>query len=116
MSYQPDPTQPLSLDPNSERYRVCPECQMPFMAAHLLSKFCCNKHRNAFNNRRKRIEKKQKANFTVETTSQQTVSEAFEKPIISENNVAVKQEEGNADGECNPYRLFGLLKVMGLDV
>lgn len=46
-----------NLDPESEYYCVCPECERPFMSERLGRKFCSRKHANDYNNRLKRENK-----------------------------------------------------------
>ncbi|MCG3165332.1 MAG: hypothetical protein POELPBGB_01095 [Bacteroidia bacterium] len=46
-----------NLDPESEYYRICPECGTPFMTDHLSRKFCDKKHADNYNNRLKRENK-----------------------------------------------------------
>lgn len=47
----------LKLNPQSDRYRICPECTIPFMTPHLGRHFCSTKCANTLNNRIKRHQK-----------------------------------------------------------
>ena len=47
----------FKLDPTAERYRVCPECEKPFMTPHLGRDYCSKKCANDHNNRNKRHDK-----------------------------------------------------------
>ena len=45
----------LKLNPNSDRYRICPECKIHFMANHRGMDFHSRKCANDYNNRMKKI-------------------------------------------------------------
>jgi ribosomal protein S27AE len=45
------------LDPNSDHYRICPECGEELMVNHGNRDYCDNKCGNYFNNRKKKLKK-----------------------------------------------------------
>jgi len=45
---------PLNLDKNSDRYRICPNCTIPFMTSHRGSDFCCPSCHDEYNNKKKK--------------------------------------------------------------
>lgn len=46
---------PYKMDPNSDRYRKCPNDGVEFMAEHRSEKFCCAKCADEFHNEKKRL-------------------------------------------------------------
>ncbi|UPT69036.1 MAG: hypothetical protein M0D57_10625 [Sphingobacteriales bacterium JAD_PAG50586_3] len=47
----------FKLDPQSDRYRICPYCKNPHMVVHRNADFCNRKCANDFHNRNKKIAK-----------------------------------------------------------
>lgn len=73
-----------NLDPESEYYRVCPECNTPFMCEHLATIFCRRKHANDYNNRIKR-EKKSMQNKLANTVFKENLK--FIESIANPPNI-----------------------------
>jgi hypothetical protein len=47
---------PYRMDKNSDRFRICPNDNVAFMAIHRSEKFCCHQCADEFHNQKKRLE------------------------------------------------------------
>lgn len=80
----PRPKSPYKLDPNSDRYRVCPNDGVPFMANHRSTIFCNEKCADEYHN----LKKKEK----IENTLMNEVKEALNADVPASKPVQEKSE------------------------
>ena len=82
------------MDPNSERYRVCPNDGEPFMANHRNSKFCNDKCADEFHNLKKKDKEEKKIMIDVQHALKAAVPQG--KVMSSSNNsVVVRSAQTN---------------------
>jgi hypothetical protein len=93
---------PYKLDPKSDRYRICPNCEKPHMVIHRTSKFCSDKCADEHHNKKKKIEKEQQElerkkqadeNLRLKSALQ-PVEDRLAKNIVILDNLQVDPEEG----------------------
>jgi hypothetical protein len=87
----PRPKSPYRLDPNSDRYRVCPNDGVEFMAAHRSTIFCNPKCADEFHNEKKRL--------AAEKQLQEEITKTFNVPI---KETEVLSEQSNVSKEVIP--------------
>lgn len=89
------------LDPKSDRYRICPECDKAFMTNHLSRDFCTKKCANDYNNKKKRLER---SSELVLSTDSYPASRNSEQVSVEKKN------EGLIQGTNSP-----ILKTQEID-
>ena len=105
----------INLDTKSDRYRICPECKMPFMTKHRGRDFCSIKCNDDYNNKKK----KYKSHSQSISANPALVEENIIIPVIYEqageifesniNQLSSSNEENNAIKENNRLILEELL-------
>ncbi len=71
----------MKIDPESEYYRVCPECKREFIADHLSMKFCHNRCRDHYHNRIKRDERIEEGSKQVQVSEAEKLRQELEANI-----------------------------------
>ena len=105
----------FKTDPDSDRFRICPECNAPHMVKHRSQDFCNNKCCNEYNNRKKRLQKQSEENLhTVKEKSPRLGDPLFQQGVTANSLLLETQkaeiisDHGSAGMDINLEILDGL--------
>ena len=83
----PRPKSPYKLDQNSDRYRVCPNDGVEFMAAHRSTIFCNPRCADEFHNEKKRLaaekQSQDEINVALGAPKQEALAEPQKEPVVA---------------------------------
>ena len=83
----------MKLNPESDRYRICPECKVPFMTDHRSRDFHNRKCANDYNNRKKRLAKKAEKMLNYKTSEEATEEQNALTEVIINQSIESKKDE-----------------------
>jgi hypothetical protein len=83
----------IPLDPNRDRYRICPywECRKPFMTKHRSRDFCSQKCHDDYHNQQKRL-LKYGDEISKDNQHDLVNTQASENLNVLENNISILNE------------------------
>lgn len=83
----------MKLNPESDRYRICPECKISFMTDHGSRHFHTKKCANDYNNRKKRLTKEAEKMLNHKTTEKANEEQEALTEIVINQSIESKKNE-----------------------